>query len=247
MQFRFLSALSVAAALSVSLPAQAAVISVETFDPTAYASLLTTGTFVGEDFETLGATRGEGEVGASLSTAVGTFATAGGIGSGGTVTGLPGNTGQHLALRDGTVFGRENIVPVGGGWFLDSNDTFGMIWDVTVGAMFDTVAFVLSDASDVGAYLRITAGSSVQEVRTGGRLPDGNDRLIVVSFSEAVSSAQIALVNYTAFGGSTMVRNDGFSIDGAQVRLSPVPVPAAGVLLIAGLGALGALRARRKA
>jgi hypothetical protein len=55
------------------------------------------------------------------------------------------------------------------------------------------------------------------------------------------------LVNYTAFGGGTLARNDGFSVDGAQVRLSAVPVPAAGLLMIAGLGALAAVRARRRA
>jgi hypothetical protein len=244
---RLLPALSLAAMLGLPSVSSAASITVSTFNPSAYLDLLATGTFVGEDFETLGATRGEGEVAGPLSTAVGTFVTAGGTGSGGTVTGLPGNTGRHLALRDGDVYGRNNAVPVGGGWFLDSNDTFGMIWNVAVGGLFDTVAFVLTDASDVGAFLRITTGNSVREVRTGGRLPDGNDRLVVVSFAEAVSSAQIALVNYTAFGGATNFRNDGFSLDGAQVRLSPVPVPAAGVLLIVGLGALGALRARRKA
>jgi hypothetical protein len=244
---RLLPALSVAALLCAPTATLAASITVSTFSPTAFTTLLSTGTFVGEDFETLGTTRGEGEVAGPLSTAVGTFVTAGGVGSGGTVTGLPGNTGRHLALRDGNVFGRNNAVPVGGGWFLDSNDTAGMIWNVSVGGLFDTVAFVLSDASDVGAYLRITAGNLVHEMRTGGALPDGSDRLVVVSFGQAVASAQIALVNYTAFGGGTLARNDGFSVDGAQVRLSAVPVPAAGLLMIAGLGALAAVRARRRA
>jgi hypothetical protein len=244
---RLLPALSLAALLGLPSVSSAASITVSTFNPSAYTALLTTGTFVGEDFETLGATRGEGEVAGPLSTAVGTFVTAGGVGSGGTVSELPGNTGRHLTLRDGNVYGRNNAVPVGGGWFLDSNDTAGMIWNVAVGGLFDTIAFVLSDASDVGAFLRISAGSSVHEVRTGGRLPDGNDRLVVVSFAQAVASAQVTLVNYTAFGGSTNFRNDGFSVDGAQVRLSPVPVPAAGLLLIAGLGALAAVRARRQA
>lgn len=244
---RLLPALTCAALLSAPSISHAASITVSTFSPSAYAALLTSGTFAAEDFEGLGTTRGEGEVAGPLSTAVGTFVTAGGVGTGGAVTELPGNTGRHLALRDGNVFGRNNAGPAGGSWFLDSNDTVGMIWNVAVGGLFDTVAFVLSDASDVGGFLRISAGHLVHEMRTSGALPDGNDRLVVVSLGQAVSAAQIALINYTAFGGATLARNDGFSVDGARVRLTPVPVPAADVLLVAGLGAMAVLRARRKA
>jgi len=236
----------VAAALSLPVAASATTIHVSIFDSSAYGGLLSSGNFVGEDFEGLGIANGAGQVGPSLATAVGTFSSAGGQGTGGTVAGLAGNTGTQLALRTGDVFGRTNQVPTNGRWYLDSNDTFGMIWNVNVGGAFDMVAFALSDASDQGAYLRIVTDGITREVRTGAALANGNDRLVVISFTQAVTAATVSLVNYTAFGGGTMRLNDGFSVDGMQVRLSPVPLPAAGVLLVAGLGALGAMRARRK-
>lgn len=242
-----LSAFAVAAVLFAPIAASATTINVSIFDASAYGGLLSSGTFVGEDFEALGIANGAGEVGPTLSTAVGTFSSVGGTGTGGTVTGQAGNTGTQLALRTGDVFGRTNQVPTNGRWYLDSNDTFGMVWNVAVGAAFDTVAFALSDASDQGGYLRIVADGVTREVRTGAALANSNDRLVVISFDTAVTAATVSLVNYTAFGGGTMRANDGFSVDGMQVRLSPVPLPAAGLLLIAGLGALGVMRSRRTA
>lgn len=44
-----------------------------------------------------------------------------------------------------------------------------------------------------------------------------------------------------------MLSGDGFDIDAISVNPAPVPLPAAGLLLVGGLGALGALRKRRKA
>ncbi len=246
-------------ALSVwAVSAGAATISVSIFDAATYNGSFGSGANIGEDFEALGASKGEGEVGVSLATAVGTFSTIGGVGSGGTVTQLSGNTGHFLALRDGNVFGRDNATPTGGAWFLDSNDTYGMIWDVALngGLSFTKLQFVLSDASDVGAYLRITTGTDSRELRTGGKLPNGSDQLVEIDFGGAVTSAQVILGNYSSMGGTTYKRNDGFSIDGIQVRSvpgsggenpPPVPLPASVVLLAAGLASLGAVARRRKA
>lgn len=38
-------------------------------------------------------------------------------------------------------------------WWLDSNDTFGIGWTVDIGTAFDVIAFILSDAADMGATL----------------------------------------------------------------------------------------------
>ena len=50
---------------------------------------------------------------------------------------------------------------------------------------------------------------------------------------------------YTA--GVARIIVNGQTLAGTEVRLIPVPLPAAGLMLLAGLGALGALRARRRA
>ena len=237
--------MALAAALSVSAAAaHAAAITVSIFDAPSYNAGWGTGSNAYEDFESLGASLGEGEVGANFATNVGIFNTIGGVGSGGTVTQLPGNTGQTLALRDGNVFGRNNATPNGGVWFLDSNDTFGMIWDVMLGGTsFNKLSFVISDASDVGAYLRISTGTASYELRTGGQLANGNDKLIEIDFGGAVTSAQIVLGNFTTSGGTTYKLNDGFSIDGIEVNA--VPLPAGAVLLLSALAGGAALRRRR--
>lgn len=226
-------------------PALATSISVAEFSTSSFDALVASGTFGGEDFETLGASLGEGEVGSDFATAVGTFNTLGGTGSGGTVSGLPGNTGTELALRDGNVYGRVNTVPTDGTWYLDSNDTQGIGWDVSTGDMFNTVIFTLVDGSDTGAYLRISADGETHEQRVGGQLANGNASIVVVSFDTSMSNAVIELGNYTS-SGSDMRTNDGFSIDGLRVGATPVPLPASGLLLAGALG-FGGWRARRKA
>jgi hypothetical protein len=230
--------------LASATGAYASSITVSIFDAASYNTGFGAAPNVGEDFETLGGSMGAGEVSDGFSTAVGSFSTLGGTGGGGTVTGLPGNTGNLLALRNGNVYGRENTVPTGGSWFLDSNDTWGMSWDVAIGKKFDAVSFILNDASDVGAFLRITTGTTSHELRTGGKLPDGNAKLVVIDFGEWVSSANIMLGNYTVSGGSTFKLNDGFSVDGLQV--AAVPLPASVLMLGAALGGLG-FAGRRKA
>jgi hypothetical protein len=234
------------AALSLGVaPALATTISVAEFSTSSFDALVATGTFGGEDFETLGTTLGEGEVGIDFATSVGTFNTLGGTGGGGTVSGLPGNTGTELALRDGNVFGRVNTVPTGGSWYLDSNDTQGIHWDVATGDLFNTVIFTLVDGSDTGAYLRISTDGESYEQRVGGKLANGNASIVVVSFGAEMSTALIELGNYTS-NGSDMRTNDGFSIDGLRVgNVAPVPLPATGLLLAGALGFAG-WRARKQ-
>jgi len=229
-----------------AMSAQAATITVSVLDAADFNGSFGSGSNIGEDFEALGDANGEGEVNNGFATAVGTFSTLGGTGTGGTVTGLPDNTGEKLALRDGNVFGRENITPEDGNWFLDSNDTWGMAWDVALAGerAFSRVMFALSDASDQGAFLRIITDTDTEEVRTGGRLSNGNDQLVIVDFGGEVTSAEILLGNFTTSGGTDFKLNDGFSIDGLQV--AAVPLPAAGLLLLGGLGGLAALRRRKR-
>lgn len=234
------------AALTFAAPAAATTVSFGSFSAGAQ-SAATAGltNLVSEDFELLGAQNGEGEVapGTALPTAVGNFTTLGGTGTGGTVTQLSGNTGTNVALRDGNVFGRTNTTP-SGAFFLDSNDTFGMVWDVATGSMFDTIVFSLMDASEF-SYLRIMVDGTVTEQRTGGRLGNGNTSLVQIGLSEATSSLRIELGNFRSAGGPNAT-NDGFSIDSISVGLTPIPVPASLPLLVAGAGAFAFMRRKQR-
>lgn len=236
----FKTTCAVAATMAFAYSANATTISVSTFDAGSYNSSFGAAGNLGEDFETLGATLGEGEVGSSLSTSVGSFESLGGTGNGGSVIG----SGTELALRDGSLFGRTNTVPQGGTWFLDSNDTWGIKWSVNTGSLFDKLSFVINDGSDQGAFLRIVAGGESKELRTGGRLPNGNARTVEIDFGQRVSSAEIVLGNFFTSGGQRFKSNDGFSIDG--IAVAAVPLPASVILLGAAIGGLG-WAGRRKA
>ncbi len=253
---RFLGLLTAATLSTLPFMAQAATINVSVFDAASYNPTYgAIGTVVTEDFESLGATNGEGEVGASLTTSVGDFSTLGGTGTGGTVSGLSGNGGTELALRDGSVFGRTNTTPNVGQWFLDSNDTFGMRWDVSLlgNAAFDFLTFSLMDANDVGGFLRITTATDSYELRLTGdpKLPNAAIRLVTIDFGADVTAATIELENFRS-DGTTNFLNDGFSVDGIQVfsdfNVQEVPVPASMLLLgsaVVGFGVAG--RRRKKA
>lgn len=210
-----------------ALPAAATSITVETWSAGAYGaatqgwSPLTVETFEGST---------PGEIGGPLATAVGSFTTLGGTGTGTSVTG----TGTQLAVRDAPNHGRVNTT-AGGSHFLDSNDTLGMVWQVGLagGTMFDRIAFSLSDVADQGASLQILAGGSLLTTMLGQK--NGVTDLVVITFGNLLSSAEIRLVNSRT--------NDGFGID--DVTVGAVPLPAGGLLLISGLGGLALLRRKR--
>ncbi len=233
---------------ALPLAAHAVTFNVQPLDPVAYAASFGEDALATEAFETIGTAGGPREVPGLLATSVGTFTTLGGTGSGGTVQQLPGNTGTSLALRNGNVFGRTDPTSPGN-YFLDSNDTRGIVWNVGLagGAMFDRLRFTVTDASDVGGFMRMSLGSDGYETRTGKRLSNGNALEVEVLFDKLVSSATINFANYTQSGGSIFFANDGFSIDQIQAfGPSPVPLPAAGVLLSLALVSAAAVGLRRK-
>jgi hypothetical protein len=240
--------------LGTSLPAAATSISVNVLaaDGSNYTNILNTfDNVLGEDFESFT----EGEVGSELDTAVGTFKTLGGTGTGGTVTDADAgfttpNTGTQLAIRDGNVYGRTSTTPLFTGdtaddKFLDSNDTWGIKWAVSAGnRLFNELIFIMTDATDVGKTLTISvAGFQTSVVLPGNSLvgsngkKDGNRQLVHIIFGDYVPTALIKLDYNRQI-------NDGVSVD--DIAVSTIPLPAPALMLVAGLGAFAAVRRKRK-
>jgi hypothetical protein len=184
-----------------------------------------------------------GQITGSLVTQDGkfTFSTLGGTGSGDSVTG----NGKNLAVRTGTNFGRVNTT-LGGSRFLDSNDTFGMKVDLNSSIAFDTILFTLTDAADAAGSLTIKTAGALDQVlafkRTNG-------------LKDSVAILLGAFVNTASFELRMNKINDGFGLDdvtfGRSTELTggptPIPLPAAGWMMIAGFGALVAAGRRKKA
>lgn len=235
-----LAAAGLALAISAA-PVAAMTINIQPFSAAAYQNTVAgLGSVVIEDFETvLGPHQVQQELSGPLSTAVGTFSTLGGTGTGGSVIG----TGTQLSLKNDTQppnnFGRFNTTP-GGSWFLDSNDTDGIRWDISASNLFRTVGFTLSDAADQGARLVISSvlGTVTTDLATLANRPNAEVNLITIDFGELVSEATILFSNTYAKDR----RNDGFSLD--DVFVAPIPLPAPLLMLLAALGALVALRRR---
>lgn len=238
--------IAAAALLLAGTTAQAATISVSSFDVSEYQTAL--GTFenvVSEDFEN----PLPGMVGNRFDSDVGNFRVVGdGVGSGGTVdnASFP-NDGTQLAIRKGNVYGRESTTLQLTGdpnddQFLDSNDTFGIRYNAELanGVSFNKILLTLTDAAEFGTRLLIRTEGATNEFITDG--DNGGSNTILVDFGGNVSSASIFFVHRK---NGERALNDGFSID--DVAISAVPLPASSLLLIAGLGGLAAMRRRKTA
>jgi len=173
-------------------------------------------------------------------TKVGSFSSFGAKGSGQSVI---GDTSKLQVRADDTMpWGRYSTsgAALGGHW-LDSNDNLGMKWEVSGLGKFNTLAFFVLDAADVGGKFSIKVGDTLYSNLAGaeGTLRNGNVQLVKILLSEAVTNLTVELMHDRT--------NDGFGIDGAAVGLAPIPLPPAALLLGSGLVGLVALRRRRTA
>lgn len=219
---------------------------------------------VAEDFEGFSGPRQIGpDHTESLSTSVGSFTTLNGKpldpddsasairsttpGSGSTAIDTSGGKNDDERGRNLSIRQNEDSQPNGGRQntssgdddktYLDSNDTLGMQWTASDagGRMFDRLLFTLTDPSDQGKTLTISANGFTQIHTIAPRQPNGEIFNVLIGFSERLESATVWL--------EKSGRNDGFSIDNATI--GAVPLPAAAWLLMFASGSLIAAKRRQ--
>ena len=209
----------------------------------------TANAYATETFETIGANRGVGPLADPLETAVGVFSAIGPSGNAGTCGALdPTNACRFLALSNIATFGQGNAVPGNGKWSLNSNDNAGIAWTMRRkdGGTFGKSVFTLTDAADVrNNVLRMTT-ADVPDPQTFdlGQYRDRETNIFTLRFSAPVTEARIEILTLDSASNPVPVTNDSMAFDGAA--LAPIPLPAAGWILLSGIAGLVAVRRVRR-
>lgn len=158
------------------------------------------------------------------------------------------NGGHGLQVRDATlkgmedfpsVWGRQNLDTGGKNW-LDSNDLTQMVWKVGDVGKFDRLSFFLTDVGDIEGTnftVQVAGNGIAKSIAHIAPQENGAINLVKILLDGFVDSATVTL---------TSNHNDGFGIDDLTVaKVSPVPLPMPGLLLLAGIGSFALIRGRR--
>ena len=118
------------------------------------------------------------------------------------------------------------------------------IWEVTGGlnpSYLESVSFTLQNS--------VTNATATGVIRNDeNNVADGPNRWkIEAKVAGLFDSLLIEDTTASTFPNTTAAKGDGFDIDAIAVNMAPVPVPASAALLLAGIGAFGAMRARKSA
>ena len=107
--------------------------------------------------------------------------------------------------------------------------------DRAASASFNTLAFFVTDAADVGGKFSIKVGDTLFSDLAGA---DGKLRTATSSSCGSCSPRRSTSLTVELMHDRT---NDGFGIDGAAVALAPIPLPPAALLLLTGIAGLAGL------
>ena len=239
-----LRGLAVATALSIGCAAGAATVNFTAFAPSDVTGALAAADALrqpgeistNEDFESFDAWGTNGGT-QNPTTSVGSITAIGGTGQGTSVIG----EATALQVRGDVpmAWNRINTTSGGTNW-LDSNDTYGMKWEVGGLPKFNALSFILTDVADQGGKFSITVGDTLFADLLGGsgRLVDGGIYVFSILLPEAVNSLTVLLHNSTL--------KDGFGLDHIRVAdTTPIPLPPAALLIVAGMGMIAVVRRRR--
>ncbi len=245
----YVGGLAVVAALAVGSVASAASLNISSYAPKNVAGALadldsrkTAGEIsVTENFEGFASWNGTSGT-ANPSTAVGVFTAIGGTGYG---TSVVGNADNLQVRNDNDMAWHRHNMTTGGNSWLDSNDTYGMKWEVGGMPAFNALSFILTDVADQkGTKFSIKIGDQLfsNVLGANGREADGGIYVVDILLTEVVTSLTVLLENSRL--------NDGFGIDNVRVALTdpslaPIPVPPAALLLLTGTAVIAAVRRRR--
>lgn len=232
MRILLAAALMVATSASASLAVSVQVTGFDLASATAAKNTFISGKIIaqGEDFE--GFT--DGDRGASINTAIGTFST----NASQTIDGL------GLGIDDGRD-GRTNTTPAGR-LYLDSFDARVVTLDLNLSPLATGLGFFMSDLDDQGGntFMEVFAGATSlwnQALIPGTDKRDSGEVIFVgIDFGGAMVDKLVFTVNDTV----SPLNQDGIGFD--DFHVTAVPLPAAGWMLLAGVASLMGMR-RRKA
>lgn len=139
--------------------------------------------------------------------------------------------------------------PFNGDW-IDSQDLAHVVWTIENALPFTSITFALTDAFDqlpspiLGeSFFSLLAGEA--EWKIASRELDGTLHWLEVLLDAPTTSLELTF--QTRLNDGWGVSHATIKPDGHVTPVTPVPLPAAGLLLLGGLGLLAGVRRRRAA